>query len=83
MLKESFIVQKRLELRDWETADVVEGTHKVVDALDCLYDNLLTDAAEDVAQMLELLADELEGRVKDGRIWDYFFKEGREPNNEG
>lgn len=83
MLKESFIVQKRLELRDWETKDIMEAIHKVKDALEVVNELQLNEAARDITQFLDLLTDEFVARCKDDSIWDYFFKEGKEPSHEG
>ena len=83
MLKESFIVQKRLELRDWDVKDVMETAHKLKGALDCFHENHLDDAAKDAARFLDPLTDELDARCKDSSIWDYFFEEGKEPSYEG
>lgn len=83
MLKESFIVQKRLELRDWETKDIMETTPKVKDALEVANELHLNEAAKDITQFLDLLTDEFAARYKDGSIWDHFFEEGKEPSNEG
>lgn len=83
MMKESFIVQKRLELRDWEMKDIMEVTHKVKDALEVTNGLQLNEATKDITQFLDLLTDEFAARCKDGSIWDYFFEEGKEPSHEG
>ncbi len=73
MLKESFIVQMRLVMRDWDIEDLLSWMHKMKDALDLCHELQLEETAKDAVQMLNLMEDEMSDRRKSGEAFDYFF----------
>lgn len=73
MLKESFIVQMRLVMRDWDIEDLLSWMHKMKDALALCYELQLEETAKDAVQMLNLMEDEMSDRRKSGEAFDYFF----------
>ena len=73
MLKESFIVQKRLEMRDRDIEELFSWMHNMKVTLDLCHELQLEDTAKDVVQMINLVEDEMSDRRKSGEAFDHFF----------
>lgn len=74
MLSESFVMEKRLEFRDYETRALLELIEKCHTAIGfCQETGLMGTTCLDIVEFLNILEDEMSDRRKSGRAFDDVF----------